>query len=327
MLKVCLIFRDSRGEGNSFEEIFLDLHNHLKKNPELEVQNFFYNSDLSLIRNILNLRKVKADVFHITGDVHWLTPFLMGLNVVNTIHDIGTYKNLNGLKKYLYGLFWVRLPSIFSKKVTTCSSFTSADLKKFFGICDVSVIHNPVNSKIHYNEKLSMNEIPNILQIGTSSHKNLEGVIYAISGLSVTLTIIGKISNKQKKLLKNFKIDYKNIFQVSFQEVINCYEKSDIVSFVSFHEGFGMPIIEANTLGRPIVSSNTCSIPEVAGDAAVLVDPNSVSEIRSAFCALINDNKKWREYVKRGLENAKRFSIRNISMQYVELYKKIVRQP
>ena len=125
-------------------------------------------------------------------------------------------------------------------------------------------------------------------------------------------------------MLKNFKIEYKNLFQVSFQEVIKCYETSDIVSFVSFHEGFGMPIIEANTLGRPVVSSNVCSIPEVAGDAAVLVDPNNVGEIRSALCALIDDEEKWNEYVKRGLKNAKRFSIRNISMQYIELYKKTV---
>ena len=324
MLKVCLIFRDPRGTGNSIEEIFLDVHDCLKKNSELEIQNFFYNRDLSLIKNILNLRKLEVDIFHITGDINWLTPFLVGLNVVNTIHDIGSYKNLSGLKKLVYGLFWVRVPCYMSKKVTTISRFSSTDLKKFFGIYDVSTIHNPVNSKIQYNEKLSINDKPNILQIGTSPHKNLEGVIYAIAGLSVTLTIIGKISTKQKKLLKKFRIDYKNIFQVSFQEVIKCYETSDIVSFVSFHEGFGMPIIEANTLGRPIVSSNVCSIPEVAGDAAVLVDPNSVGEIRSALCALIDDNEKWNEYVKRGLENAKRFSVRNISMQYIELYKKIV---
>lgn len=325
MLKVCLIFRDPKGTGNSIEEIFLDIHDYLTKNPELEIQKFFYNEELSLIKNILNLRKLKVDVFHITGDVHWLTPFLVGLNVVNTIHDIGSYKNMSGVKKFVYGLFWVRLPNYFSKEVTTCSRYTNADLEKYFGICDVSTIYNPVNSKIQYSEKLSINDKPNILQIGTSSHKNLEGVINAIEGLSVTLTIIGKISDKQKKLLKNLKIDYKNIFQVSFQEVIKCYEVSDIVTLVSFHEGFGMPVIEANTVGRPIVSSNTCSIPEVAGDAAVLVDPNSVGEIRSALCALIDDNEKWIEYVKMGLENAKRFSISAISIQYLELYKKIVK--
>ena len=324
MLKVCLIFRDPRGTGNSIEEIFLDIHDYLTKNSELEIQKFFYNEELSLIKNILNLRKLKVDVFHITGDVHWLSPFLVGLNVVNTINDIGSYKNFSGIKKYIYGLFWIRLPHYFSKEVTTCSSYTSSDLKKYFGISDVSTIYHPVNSKIQYSEKLSINEKPNILQIGTSPHKNLEGVIFAIAGLSVTLTVIGNMSAKQKDLLKNLKIDYKNIFQVSFQEVIKCYETSDIVSFVSFHEGFGMPVIEANTVGRPIVSSNVCSIPEVAGDAAVLVDPNSVGEIRSALCALIDDNEKWNEYVKRGLENAKRYSISAISMQYIELYKKIV---
>ena len=134
MLKVCLIFRDPRGTGNSIEEIFLDLSNYLTKNSELEIQNFFYNRELSLIRNVINLRKLKVDIFHITGDVHWLTPFLVGLNVVNTIHDIGSYKIMSGVKKFAYGLLYVRLPHYFSKELTTLSSFTSADLKKFFGI-------------------------------------------------------------------------------------------------------------------------------------------------------------------------------------------------
>lgn len=324
MLKVCLIFRDPKGTGTSIEEIFLDLHNYLKKNSELEVQNFFYNTDLSIMRNILNLRRHKVDVFHITGDIHWITPFLIGLNVVNTIHDIRNYKNYSGIKKFIYGLFWVRIPCFFSKKVTTCSNFTSSDLKKFFGIGDVATIHNPVNSKIQYNEKFFINDKPNILQIGTSPHKNLEGVIYAITELSVKLTIIGKISAKQKKLLNKLKIDFKNIFHVSFQEIIECYVLSDIVCFVSFHEGFGMPVIEANSIGRPIVGSNVCSIPEVAGDAALLVDPNNIDEIRSAINTLIYDNEKWNEYAKKGLENAKRFNIKHISMQYAELYKKII---
>jgi glycosyltransferase involved in cell wall biosynthesis len=118
-------------------------------------------------------------------------------------------------------------------------------------------------------------------------------------------------------------INYVNYHGISFKKVIDCYDSSDIVVFASFHEGFGMPIVEANAIGRPIICSNVCSLPEIAGDAALFVNPYSVDEIRNSIISLINDKCMRDYYVKKGLINAEKYSQTNIADQYIDIYKKI----
>jgi len=89
---------------------------------------------------------------------------------------------------------------------------------------------------------------------------------------------------------------------------------------VSTYEGFGLPIVEANAVGRPVITSNVCSMPEVAGDAAFLVDPFDVEDIRRGVLLLINDSHLRRDLVRRGFLNVRRFSIESVATQYRSLY-------
>ena len=82
-----------------------------------------------------------------------------------------------------------------------------------------------------------------------------------------------------------------------------------------------MLIIEANAVGRPVITSNISPLKEVAGKAAILVDPNEVSSIREAVCKLINDDEYRNQLVKEGYLNAKRFSIDTVTENYIHLYK------
>ncbi len=68
---------------------------------------------------------------------------------------------------------------------------------------------------------------------------------------------------------------------LTIDEVVDQYHKCDLVSFVSTYEGFGMPIVEANAIGRPVFTATVASMPEVAADAACLVDPFDVQAIRN----------------------------------------------
>jgi len=323
VIRVCFVFRDPILKGTSIEEIFLGLGDRINNKRSIEVNNFFYNSKLSLLKNIIKLRKINADIYHIPGDVHYLTPFLIGFKVINTIQDIGTYKNLNGIKKYLYGLLWIVIPYFLSNVVTCTSRFNLDDLKKHFNFSKITLVNNPVSPKIKYKPKKNISVKPNILQIGCHPHKNLEGVIKSIVGLECELTIIGHLSKEQKSLLELNMINYVNYHGISFNKVIDCYASSDLVVFTSFHEGFGMPIVEANAIGRPIICSNVCSLPEIAGDAALFVNPFSEEEIKNAISYLINNKKKWDYYVEKGLINAKRFKQKNIADQYIDIYKQI----
>ena len=282
---------------------------------------FYYDNSRNIIYNIWKIRKIRADVFHITGDVHYLTPFLFGKKIVNSIHDIGTFKVFTGLKKMLYGLLWVRIPYWLSTYTTTVSEFTKNDLSTYFNIQKVLVIHNPVDSKFTFSPKVFNNELPIILVVGTAPNKNIERIFEALNKIKCKLIIIGKLSKNQKIIIKKYNIKIENYYSITTLEVIDCYNKSDLVVFPSLHEGFGMPIIEANTIGRPVISSNVCSLPEVAGDAAFYVNPLETDEIRNAIYTIINNEKIRIDLIKKGLQNSKRFNMKTIADKYLAVYK------
>ncbi len=73
--------------------------------------------------------------------------------------------------------------------------------------------------------------------------------------------------------LEECKIEYENFIDISNEELVKKFIECDMLLFASTYEGFGMPIVEANIVGRPVITSNILSMPEVAGDAAILVDP------------------------------------------------------
>jgi glycosyltransferase involved in cell wall biosynthesis len=78
--------------------------------------------------------------------------------------------------------------------------------------------------------------------------------------------------------------------------------------FPSLFEGFGIPVLEAGACGVPVITSNTSSLPEVAGDAALLVDPHDVDAIAEAMYRLVTDDALRSELARRGLANVQRFS-------------------
>ena len=78
--------------------------------------------------------------------------------------------------------------------------------------------------------------------------------------------------------------------------------------FPSLYEGFGLPVVEAMACGIPVLTSNTTSLPEVAGDAAILVNPESVDEIKTGIEKLVSDQALRANLIAKGLERVKLFS-------------------
>ena len=108
--------------------------------------------------------------------------------------------------------------------------------------------------------------------------------------------------------------------------MVNEYEKCDILSFVSTYEGFGLPIIEAQTCGRVVITSNISSLPEVAGNGAYFINPYDITEIKNGIKELINNSKLRDELIQNGIENVKRFNPEQIANQYKELYQKVLNE-
>lgn len=95
------------------------------------------------------------------------------------------------------------------------------------------------------------------------------------------------------------------------------------VMFPSLYEGFGLPVLEAMSLGTPVITSTTSSLPEVAGDAALMIDPYDVRALARAISALDDDDSKVAELGQRGLVQAERFSAAAYRQRLSEFYARL----
>ncbi|MBC6431149.1 glycosyltransferase family 4 protein [Nostoc sp. HG1] len=102
------------------------------------------------------------------------------------------------------------------------------------------------------------------------------------------------------------------------------YSKADVFVYPSHYEGFGLPVLEAMTLGAPVISSNTSSIPEVTGDAAILVDPNNPIQLGKAILKVISDSQLRQELINKGKARAKLFSWERTAKETLNAYRTII---
>jgi len=102
------------------------------------------------------------------------------------------------------------------------------------------------------------------------------------------------------------------------------YNGADLFVFPSLYEGFGLPVLEAMACGTPVVTSNTSSLPEVAGDAALLVDPYDVEEIATAMRRILEDEALTAELRAKGLARAKEFSWERTARETIAVYEKVL---
>ncbi len=267
----------------------------------------------------------QEDINHITGDIHFVALFLKKKKTILTVHDIGSALNKAGIKQKILRYFWFTMPFARVRYITVISESTKQEILQIFKINPekITVIPDCVSAKIQSSKYVFNTEKPNILQIGTKPNKNLENLIPALEGINCKLTIIGILSETQIDLLKKHQIDYENSFNVPFIVLLDLYKKADIVSFISSYEGFGVPIIEAQASGRPVITSNLSPMKEVAGDGALLVNPNNPEEMTSAFIQLISNAELRKTLIEKGLENVKKYSAKAVADQYYQLYQKI----
>ncbi len=108
---------------------------------------------------------------------------------------------------------------------------------------------------------------------------------------------------------------------VPFSLLVTLIRGARAVVFPSLYEGFGLPVLEAMSLGTPVVTSRESSVPEVAGDAALLVDPYSTDEIAAAIRTIVNDADLRAELSQRGRVQAENFSVDRYRERVSALYR------
>lgn len=326
-MKVVLFYRKPYEDyHHSIEELFGVIQDNLPKdiNHSAYVMKYKSQGFIKRFRNCIDVIRKQGDINHITGDVHYIAAFLKKKKTLLTIHDVEVLKRTSGLSGKILKYIWFTMPSKRVKYVTAISEFTKKELLKFVKIDPekIVVIYDCFKSEMTYSPKEFNTQKPIVLQVGTMQHKNLERVAEALKGMDIKLSILGKLNEKQTVMLKEHGIDYENHFGLPYKEVVELYRKCDFLVFASLYEGFGLPILEAQATGRPVITSTEASMPEVAGDAALLVDPYDARQIRQAIEKVISDEKLRKELIDKGIENIKRFTPEKIAENYASLYRK-----
>ncbi|WP_405607784.1 glycosyltransferase family 4 protein [Polaribacter sp. Asnod1-A03] len=310
----------------SIEMVFEQLFQLLPK--EVEKQEYVCTPEWKRYRSFLKARKFQGSINHITGDIHTIALFLKGNKTILTVHDIGRYeRNLTGIRKLIIKYLWLQWPLKKVAYVTTISEFTK---QKLIDTCQIEakkikVIPNPASTDFKPNKKDFNEEQPLVLQIGGSSVKNLPRLIKAVQGTPFRLLLLRKPTAELKRQLDEANITYEFRYNLTRGEVYQCYCDCDLVFFASEHEGFGVPILEAQQVGRPVITSNILPMNDVAGEGALLVNPTSIDEIKKALQKLKTKTEFRKNLLEKGNANLKRFSVTTVADKYVNLYKQLTK--
>lgn len=325
-----IIIRRSAPHQYSIENIFNPIHAHLSSNSSVfnfhkTVLTSTSKGVFNKFRNIINALFLHADIHHITGDVNYIAPFIMRGKVILTIHDCNFIEEAKGLKKMLLKYFWLTLPLKRASVITVISKTTEKQLIELTSLTTnkIRVIPNFVNPSYTYKPRTFNKEKPVILQIGTKPNKNLKKIISALYAINCKLYILGDKKAEDVYLLKEKGIDYEYFSHLNEKEVERLYENSDIISLVSTSEGFGLPIIEGQTMGRAVITSNISGMKEVAGCSAMLVDPFCETSIRKGILELINNDSLRNLLIEKGITNSNKFKLNTVSEMYLNLYSKL----
>jgi len=176
---------------------------------------------------------------------------------------------------------------------------------------------------------------PYILNVGTlEPRKNLTGLLKAFArarskGLPHSLVVVGAsgwgrspIAGLVDGLGIRDHVHFTGF--VDDQSLPRLYAGADFFVYPSLYEGFGLPVLEAMASGAPVITSNVSSLPEVAGGAAVLVDPSSTAELSDAMLRLAGDEELRRQLRVKGLERAGHFSWEQTAEQTWQIYQAVI---
>ncbi len=176
---------------------------------------------------------------------------------------------------------------------------------------------------------------PYLLFVGIQEpKKNLERLIEAFallrqtSGVNADVQLVlaggkGWLSGHLRQLARDLGVEQHVIFTgfVSDDHLPTLYRQAELFVFPSLYEGFGLPVLEAMTYDVPVVTSTASSLPEIAGDAAVLVDPHSVEAIRGGMAAVLCDPRKAADMRQKGRLQAQKFSWARTAEQTYQAYR------
>jgi glycosyltransferase involved in cell wall biosynthesis len=303
------------------------------------------------------VRRLECDVVHIPH-LFWI-PRGLGCPYVLTVHDLlehmyGSH-NASSFRRSLH-FYMTRRVLRRAARVIAVSQFTRNEIEKLLAIPDtrIEVVYNAIDERfLHGHATEADRELiaqrylvnyPFILYAGAiRPHKNVVRIIEAFSALKnelqkeqlfpdLKLIIIGDDLSSHPRLRRTVvrggvQNDVRFLGFVPIEVLRIFYDVAKVFVFPSLYEGFGLPPLEAMAHGTPVVTSNTSSLPEVAGNAALLVNPENVFEIQRGLQRALVDPAMRAQMKQRGYEQAQRFSWTTSVSRILEIYREVAGAP
>ncbi len=287
-------------------------------------------------------RRLGVDVLH----VQYNGPRVHVPALVTTVHDVSfrLFPEWFSLKDRLVLDLGLRSTLAVACHVFAVSECTREDIAEVYGVDEqqISVTYNALPPGFEPPESGDVQSVlerhgvarPYVIFVGVRQpRKNLPRAIRAFSaakadrGLPHRLVLVGKRgwqASETERMIEDAEEDVQPIGYVPDSDLPALYAGADLLLFPSLYEGFGIPVLEAFRCGTPVVTSDVSALPEVAGDAAVLVDPRDESAIAAGVQRLLGDAALREELVRRGQRRVRQFDWLETARRTVNGYERAV---
>ncbi|SFT73712.1 Glycosyltransferase involved in cell wall bisynthesis [Algoriphagus locisalis] len=310
------ILIDSRWAGNTgIGRLYQEVMNYAPSEASCE----FVQSKMglgSLLSPLMlgeEIKKSSAEVFYSPS---FMPPAFSKIPFIFTVHDLMHLFYYSKLHKIYYEQVIARLAPK-AKKIITVSHFSKSQLVELLKIPEelIKVIYNGVDSHFLQNEEEYESIRPYFLYVGNRrKNKNVPAMLTAFAKARIPNDFMFFLSGDNDPDLETLILSLGIQKRVRFlgfieeKDLPKLYKGAHATLFVSLMEGFGLPIIESMASGTPVLTSNTSSLPEVAGGAALCVDPTDISAIASGIEKLVNEEEFYVDCMVKGLTRAQEFS-------------------
>lgn len=288
----------------------------------------------------------QLELFHATD--HYI-PRITGVPVVATVMDLipilhpeWVTSNFRGLKNWIF-----RKSILSADHIITISEYSKQDMVRHLGIDPARISVTTLGADPAYFRRIELAARDEVLAsyslqpgffmfIGTlQPRKNLERALKAHQALSPVLrkrhplVVVGRNGWGVNHLLPELEAmeqrgEGRWLKYLPEKDVLALLQSAQALLFPSLYEGFGLPVIEAFASQTPVICSNSTSLPEVAGDAALMVNPLDAQDISRGMQELLDDPDATEKRVERGRQRAREFTWRACADQTLATYRKVL---
>jgi glycosyltransferase involved in cell wall biosynthesis len=283
-------------------------------------------------------RRENVDLVH---SIYFLPP-LAGRPSVLTVHDISfeMYPEFFSRRALIRDRLLIRASARLATRVVTVSNASRLDILERYGLPESKVVVAPNGVSLQFQPETEGRWAPyagdrplRILAVGTlQPRKNLVRLINAVAivgrKVPVHLRVIGPDGHQASLIRRQLANagEAEAVGWVNEADLAREYRAADVFAYPSIYEGFGLPVLEAMASGTPVVTSTGGSLPEVAGNAALVVDPIDTDAIAAAILRIADDPVLARSLRTQGIERAAQFTWDRSAEIHAAVYRDLVTQ-